>query len=62
MTEEAQRAAISEATGLCPKCDFLNDPEAIRQAEDKLGIYSPQTAPPAERVKMLLMAIGKWTE
>jgi hypothetical protein len=60
MTKEAQIKAISDATGLCPKCDFLNDPEAIRQAEDKLGIYFPQDKPVTERLGMLLKAIGKW--
>jgi len=60
MTPDAQVKAISEATGLCPKCDFLSDPEAIRQVELKLQVFTPLTETPAKRLEMILRAIGKW--
>lgn len=37
MTAEAQNLAISDATGLCPKCDYVNDLNAVHEAEKKLS-------------------------
>jgi hypothetical protein len=62
MTPESQVKAISEATGLCPKCDFLNDPKAVDEVDAKLGMLTIKEESPAKRIETHLRALSKWTE
>lgn len=66
MSPQQQAQAISDITGMCPKCDYVNDPKAMDEAENFLKpnqwIQYSKEMQSHGRSESFLRVFGKWIE